>query len=740
MIRASDVARLRAWASASNPVYAEGLAALARTARRKMDTGVVPREDKGSTAYDEYPTELYAELFAFMSLVDPNAAARGDWGRRARTLLMAVIAQAEKGPRAGRPFRDPSFSISDRSRWQGEAFGLTVDWAYHYFSAQDKERIRNVFLRWAAEQYKAYPLNQFSGPLPSPRGKTNDPALVRDRVRVRWSLNNYYIAHARNLGLMAMALDPRDDPGNALGSQLASVTGQWLYVIDGGLRDNARGGLSPEGFEYGPDAFGRLAQLITALRTSGQEAKKIEAAPAWGNLIPAYLHSLPWSPTTLQGDESYRGQLWQAASFGDEQNAWMPDPIGVLGPLALDAMARGDAETVEAVRWIETNVPEGGKEKLLDRIGNTDQFFSSILYFMIFDPKARTPADPRRKLATRYFASGINRTIARTCWCRDGRMFVHILSFNTTDHQIANGNDFGFNRKGEWLTKNRSQYESVYTDYTNSITIGNDAPSRNAPDDYRHTIFERGSQYILAPSGDPTLVARSSGHGYVYITGDATRLYNSAREGVSGVKHASRSIVWLEPDVIVVYDRAATRSKGKFKRFWLQLPAAAAISRNRATVRTPRGQQLFFTTLLPKGAKITSAPDEEGVGEPAVGTPMTHRLRVEAPGDPRSVRFLHVLQGADGGASADPATLLRSLSGTRFEGALVAGTAVLFPVKLGIVQGTVMRIPATGLRRVLVTGLEPGRSYSASLSSGRLTLNPGGEKKADRGGLLVVAP
>jgi hypothetical protein len=704
-----------------------------------MDTGIVPREDTGSRAYDEYPTELYAELFAFMSLVDPNAAARGDWGRRARTLLMAVIAQAEKGPRSETPFRDPSFSVGDRSRWQGEAFGLTVDWAYQYFSTQDKRRIRKVFLRWAGEQYRAYPLNQFAGSLPSPHGTAGDPALVRDPVRVRWSLNNYYIAHARNLGLMAMALDPRDDPGNALRSQLAGVTGQWLYVIDKGLRDYARGGLSPEGFEYGPDAFGRLAQLITALRTAGHEAKTIEAAPAWVNLIPAYLHSLPWRPTTVQG-EAYRGRLWQPASFGDEQNAWMQDPITLLGPLALDAMARGDVKTVYAIRWIETNVPEGGKDRLLDRIGNTDQFFASILYFLIFDPKATTPADPRLQLGTRYFAPGINRTIVRTCWCTDSRIFTHILSFNTIDHQLANGNDFGFNRKGEWLTKNRSQYESDYTDYTNSVTIGNDAPSHNRPDDYPHTIFKRGSQYILVPSGDPTLVARSSGHGHVYVTGDATKLYNSDYEGVRGVKHASRSIVWLEPDHIVIYDRAETWKPKRFKRFWLQLPARAAVAGNRATVRTPRGQQLFSTTLLPVGATITSTPDEQGVGQPAVGTPMTHRLRVEAPGDPRSVRFLHVLQGADGGASADAATLLRSTSGTAFEGALVAGTAVLFPVNLGIIDGSVIRIPATGLKRVLVTGLEPGQSYSATLSSGRLTLNRGGEKKADEAGLLVLAP
>lgn len=56
-----------------------------------------------------------------------------------------------------------------RSRWQGEAFGLTVDWAYPYFTAADKKQIRKVFLRWASEQYTAFPLTELTGSFPSPR-------------------------------------------------------------------------------------------------------------------------------------------------------------------------------------------------------------------------------------------------------------------------------------------------------------------------------------------------------------------------------------------------------------------------------------------------------------------------------------------------------------------------------------------------------------------------------------------
>ena len=116
-----------------------------------MDSGHVPDDDGGSDAYEEYTTEAYAELFAFLSLVDPNPAARADYGRRARTLLMHVIDRALPGPgKDDEPFRDPFFSTSDRSRWNGEAFALIVDWAYPYFSAADKARTTASLTRSSA--------------------------------------------------------------------------------------------------------------------------------------------------------------------------------------------------------------------------------------------------------------------------------------------------------------------------------------------------------------------------------------------------------------------------------------------------------------------------------------------------------------------------------------------------------------------------------------------------------------
>jgi hypothetical protein len=750
LVREADLPRLRAWASDSNPVYRDGLAVLAGKAKTAMDERHVPAEDQGSNAYEGYPTEWYAELFAFMSLIEPDQAARDDYGHRARDLLMYVIDKASAGPGKGdEPFRDPRFATFDRSRWNGEAFGLTVDWAYPYFSSDDKARVHKVFLRWADEQFAAYPSQQGGGGAAdfTKDGPFNDAAMLDDPTHVRWAMNNYYMAHMRNIGLMALAMDPADDPGDQLHNYVRNATGQWLYLTDRAMRTVAAGGLSPEGTEYAPTALAFLAQFLLALHTAGQDDTgrwgpqvRLADNPFWSNFLPAMLHTLPPHASPPPADQPDLGEVYQPAAYGDLQTYAAPDLMDTLGPLAIYAADRNDQPTVDTIRWYEANVPPGGPKGLTDRVGSTDQFLTAILYFLTFDPKAAASADPRSSLPLDHVAPGLHRYISRTCWCDDARMFTYALSWKTIDHQGGDGNEFEFYRRGEWLTKQRTGYDTTwFSDYHNTLTIEN-APPANGEEDRYAELARRGSQVAYDPAGDPTVVAQSGGDGFFYATGDATNLYNSPTVERTDVTHASRSLVWLKPDYVVVYDRAETRTDGRFKRFWLQLPAPAEITGNRAVVHTPGGQQLVSTTLLPERATIVSTPAEADVGRPAVGDPMLHRLMVEAPGAPRSARFLHVVQGADGGASASAAALLRSSAGNAYEGAVVAGTAVMFPVDLGAaVASTTLVVPA-GVTRVFVTGLTPNKGYRVETRPGgggtELTVATEGDKTSDGGGVL----
>ncbi len=716
-----------------------------------MDVGNIPGGDDGGLAYAEYPTENAAQFFAFLSLVHPDEAARVDYAERARSLLMYVIGEAAKGPAEGQPFRDPFFSIFDRSRWWGAGFPLTVDWIYPLLTAEEKATIREVFLRWIEENTVATVTGEYNHP--QPVGVVNDPVLLADPIAVRWAGNNYFTAHMRNIGLMALALDAADDPDGELTGNLAQATGAWLYMVDALLRGDSRGGLTAEGFEYTPLALSYVVQFLLALHTAGQDDPAawgpqvvLTDNPFWDETIPAYLHSL--SPATaLVPDAEWLGPVYQPAWYGDGENYWAPDYIGMFGALGRHDDLTGNSGRLGTLRWIQTHLQPGGGEALTYRVsfGMQDTHIA-MFYFLLFDPEASEGTDPRPGMPLVHFAEGIGRLLARTSWEEDATWFTYALGWSTVDHQHADGNQFELYRNGEWLTKERTGYgfNIGSSDYHNTLALENDPPDHFDPSDYRYDLHQRGSQWMIVAGGDPTILARSIGDGYVYALGDATNLYNSEVELSTDIEHASRSIVWLQPDHLVVYDRAASKTEGRFKRFWLNLPAEATVAKNVSTMTTAAGQQLVVTTLLPADAEISAEPAEtlEESGELALGEPMQFRLRVEAPGGPLETRFLHVLQGADAGIAADPVTLVESSAGTPFVGAVVAGTVVLFPVDAGVEVGELTYAVPTSTTRHLVTGLEPGGRYDVETQSANgdlsVTIRPGGAHHADDGGVLVV--
>lgn len=750
----ADLPRLRAWASASNPLYRDGLALLAARAKQEMDEKRVPDQDCGNVGYEEYPTESYAELFAFLSLVENDSTVRNDYAARARALIMRIMNEAAKGPATAEdytcngaqqypPFRHPDFATADRDRirYHGEAFPLVVDWIYPSLSAQDKATIRQVFLRWSQEVVtRGYHH-------PEPVGMLNNPALFADPQQVRFSANNYYAAHMRNLGLMALALDPADDAAGALRSYLGTATGAYLYIFEHLTRAESRGGLLPEGLEYSPQTIGYATQFLLALHTAGASypvSATLAANPFWSDSLGAYLHSL--SPATLAREEG--GIRYQPAFYGDGQSYHLPDFISAFAPIGLYDIATNNTARLNTVRWIQSNTAGGGAEQLLNRVRNPDDFREAILYFMLFDPAAGPSTDPRPALATDFLAPGLNRFFSRTGWGTDAAWFTYGLSWNSIDHQMADGNSFAFYRKAEWLSKGRVGYADIAegiasSEFYNAVAIQNDRPAERDESDWRTDLWRRGSQWNLVAAGDPILLAHSANATFAYALGDATNLYNSASEKATDVAHASRAIVWLKPDHLFVYDRAETKTAGRFKRWWLQLPRPATISGARATMLTAAGQQLFVSALLPANAVMTAANDNEQHIEDtaAANDPMKVRLRVDAPGDPRSARFLHVLQGADAGASADPAAVIRS-EDAMFEGAVAHGAAVLFPVALGAPMTQMAYVVPADVTRHLITGLTPGAGYTAQtapVAGGiRVTVQSGGAQAADSGGVLLI--
>jgi hypothetical protein len=242
----------------------------------------------------------------------------------------------------------------------------------------------------------------------------------------------------------------------------------------------------------------------------------------------------------------------------------------------------------------------------------------------------------------------------------------------------------------------------------------------------------------------------SSQPAYTYTFGDTTSLYNkpspwTPANAALDILHASRSMLWLKPDHIVVYDRATSKTAGLFKRFNLALTAAPAVSENVVKTTTPGGQNLFVTVLLPAGATLTSTPIGNSLNPIAWLEPSTYRITIEDPSDPTDTRFLHVLQGADGNVAADTVSLLHSSSGTSMDGAVIGNTAALFCVNATApFTGTGYTVPA-GVNQHYVTGCMPGAFYNVAVnntSAGMsITIAPvvASSFQADSGGVLAFS-
>jgi len=633
-------------------------------------------------------------------------------------------------------------------------------------SANDKQTIRNVFLIWAQACLTASTTGG-DNPNTNPPGIVNNSAaLLPNGQPYRMAANNYYAAHARMLEMMPLAIDPADDPvvnttlsaatlGNTLRSYIGDATGAWLYQQYAMYGDPsaiasaygvssqgfglASGGLPPEGMLYGV-SYGNILGGLLALQTAGFNNPSYAGpqiamlnTPMWSRYVTGMISSLTPSPLIPTGSEAYLGQIYQFASYGDLLRLFAtPDYIKPFGLLSLLEQENGQTTDVNASRWFGYNVLQGGPSAFYSRVTDSAYgWIDSILYYMLYDP-AVNPAslpDPRPGYPTTFVDPGGGRIVAHTDWTAAGRMFDYRASWESINHQDGNAGQFELFRNGEWLTKELSNYDNngvgMTTYYHNTLGLQNACAGCANPTavvgDWEQGELANGSQWMLGENAGDPVTLTSNGSGYSFAATDMTNLYNRPSQwtpanAFTEVTQATRSILWLNGDNIVVYDRASTQSSGLFKRWNLTLVTNPAISANTATETLASGQQLFVQSLLPANASITARNVVGDLTTIAETEPSQYVMTVQDPSNPSSTRFLHVLQGANAGTALTPATYVQSTNGTSFDGAVFGSSAVWFPVNTGSFNGTTLNTPV-GVHSVFVTGLVPNTSYSVTVQS-----------------------
>ena len=804
----NDLPRLQAWATPTNPIYAAALTMLNRS-MDNYDTQYFPGgvqnptwPDLGdSQGYVGLITEEDAFVLAFFSLIYPDPALRPVYAQRAANLIRVAMQKAALGTLAGAPFRDPLFATYNRANLTLETMPLAVDWVYDavdtngqpVFSAADKLTIRNGFLTWAEQCRNA---ETAGGDSPVPGFLNNPAALLPNNGAYRMAANNYYLGHARMLTLMSLAIDPQDDPPlnpnlsvaattNSLRYYLLDANGAWLYqeyamfgdgpqvAQDYGLPGGGTnlgltsGGMPAEGMLYGHSLAFLFSQLL-ALQTAGfgntndagPQAKLI-TAPAWNRFCDSWLSML--MPNPIQAD-SYSQPAYEFFGYGDLLRLYMtPDFTAMYAELALLDRETGNSNRVAKTSWLAVQAPQGGYDGLADRVstswGDDQDNQVGILLFMMLDPATQAPPpDPRPSLPTLFYDQRQGSMAAQSDWT-DNRSMVHWrCSWVSINHQNADAGMFQFFRKGAFLTKEYSGYDANGNGqaslYHNTLALQNYCAA-GTPGDlqwFETGLWATGSQWQLGESaGDPQTLA-SAGTNYAFAYGNIAPLYNrpssySLQNSAVDIQQANRSLLWLKPDHLVVYDRATSLHPNLFKRFNLCLPAAPSVTAlpgSGSILDEPvaGGEHLFITSLLPASGTVEVYSLSNAITTVADGEPCNYRLTIEDTNNPADIRFLHVLQGTDAGGTSDPATYVQSSSGNQFDGVVVFGSEILFPVTVLSNNFTNVSYAApVGVTNHYLAGLTPNARYSVNLKTNagsvQVAVTPGTQLTADSAGLLV---
>ncbi len=806
-ITTNDLPRLRSWATATNPIYM-AIRNYLTNAMVDYDTQYFPGgvqntnyPDYGdSQGYTGLITEEDAIILALFSLVDPDVNARAVYAQRAADLIRVAMTQAALGPLAGAPFRDPGFSTYNRANESLKLLPLAVDWVYNaigtngqpVFSAADKRTIRDGFAVWCEACRHA---STAGGDSPVPDVYNDPTQLLPNNAAYRMAANNYYIGHARMMTLMSLAIDPSDDPAfnpalpvsaptNSLRSYINIVNGAWLYqeyamfgegdqvAADYGLPGygtnfgKCSGGMPPEGMLYGASMGGIMNQLL-ALQTAGfmntnfsGPQCKLASAPVWDRFCDAWLSALTPVPNPI---ETYLPPAYQMFAYGDTLRLFTdPDFSTIFGPIQLLDAETGNTNRLAKTRWLAMEVPDGGYAGLISRAGTSwganESYEKGLLYFLTLDPaKLSAPPDPRPTLPTLFYDASQGMILAQSDWSTNRSMLHWRCSWISINHEDADGGMFQFLRHGEFLTKEFTGYDN--NDYGqcsymhNTLALQNYCPAGTPSLGWFEAgLWATGSQWQLGEdAGDPTAYA-STGTNYVYTYGDLTPLYNrpdiySPQLAATNILQANRSLLWIKPDHLIVYDRATSANAGLFKRFNLCMPAIPVVTARAGggsvlTETMPSGQQLVINSILPANGAVSVYSLSNAITTVAEGEPCNYRLAIENTNNPTDIRFLHVLQGTDAGVTADATTYVQSSGGHAFEGVAVHGAEVLFPVNVLNNNFTSVSYTApAGVTNHYVAGLTPNSRYAVTVQTNaglvQVTVTPGTQLTADSAGLLA---
>jgi hypothetical protein len=408
---------------------------------------------------------------------------------------------------------------------------------------------------------------------------TNDPA------------NNYYFSFLRGTMMLGLATKGENPKADEWITQFrdTKVMGQLIPTFSADLT----GGGSREGTGYGV-AMRNLFEIYDFWYATTGEKLHTKTKHTRASLVSFMHQTLPTLDRVAPAGDQSRDST---AAFFDYHRAYIAELVALFpnDPMAARAKQLLQSSTVPAM---------------------TQSFMLAYDFLYDMDDVTAAPLDGN----TNYFAPGIAQLYMRSGWDRNATWVNFTAGPYTQSHAHQDQGSLMIYKNG-WLAydpviDSKSGLDQQVTTHGLVRIDNGGAPVRQVA----NTISK--------------MEALHKGDGWVYASADLTPAYN----GNSAVQKVNRDIVYLLPDVVVVYDRV---QGGSGQTWQLAVPTQPSISGNTATV-TNAGHTLKVTKL---GA------GSFGTYSYRSNADFTNGYRIDQTASSASNRFLNVLS-VDNGATS----------------------------------------------------------------------------------------
>jgi hypothetical protein len=411
-----------------------------------------------------------------------------------------------------------------------------------------------------------------------------------------WSTNNpsdnYYYSFLRATMTLGLAAMNEDATATGWIAQFRDVKilGQLVPTFDHDLR----GGGSREGTAYGVSMRGLFHLYDLWYATTGEklQAKTKHARQSMRvgmhQIVPTLDRFVP------TGDQPRD----KNAEFYDYQRAFLTELIDMYP----NDVVAGRAKSLLAA----STVPQMSRPE-------------NLVYDFLYDNDGVT-ATPLDQMAVDYYASGIGQVYSRSSWGDKQATYINFTAGAYTESHAHQDQGSLMIYKGAWLAG-----DGVFGSSNGIIQ-----------DTTSHSIVRVNSGGAVVKqqvNTTSTLVALHRGADWLYAASDTTPAFNS-----STVSKMQRELVYLKPNVVVVYDRVATAG-GTTQTWQLATSVAPAISGLSATI-TNGGHTLKVQRLAPASG---SSAATSMAGQAASGGSYVGGYRLDTPVAGGDVRYLHVL-------------------------------------------------------------------------------------------------